>query len=134
MSMLQVTDSRFIDARFERSKMLGIDWTRAARPHGIAFQSCNISHSVFVELGLKGLELVESVAREVDFSGTNLTKAQLSQTDFLGSRFVHTDLSGADLSRAVNYSIDPTVNRIKKAVFSLPEAMSLLSAFDIVLR
>ena len=34
----------------------------------------------------------------------------------------------------MNYAIDPTKNRLNKAVFSLPEAVSLLSAFDIVLK
>jgi len=134
LSLLQVTDCRFVDAKFVKSKMLGIDWTRAAKPLAIALHGCNVSHSVFVELHLPKLEMTECVAREVDFTGVHLTKANLSRTDFLGSRFIHTDLSCADFSQAVNYSIDPTVNRVKKAVFTLPEAMSLLSAFDIILQ
>ena len=74
------------------------------------------------------------MAREVDFTGTNLTRANLGKTDFLGSRFADTDLRYADLSKAVNYAIDPTTNRLKKTVFSMPEAVSLLSAFDIILK
>jgi uncharacterized protein YjbI with pentapeptide repeats len=80
------------------------------------------------------MEMVQCTAHEVDFTRTNLTRANLIETDFLGSRFADTNLSYADLSKATNYSIHPTVNRLKKTVFSLPEAVSLLSAFDIVLK
>jgi hypothetical protein len=50
------------------------------------------------------------------------------------SFFLDTNLSYADFSKAVNYVIDPRANRLKKTVFSMPEAMSLLSAFDIILK
>jgi len=113
---------------------LYIDWTQAVTPLTLAFQESNLSHSMFTRLSLQKMEMVECVAREVDFTGTNLTRANLGKTDFLGSRFVDTNLSYADFSQAVNYTIDPRANRVKKAVFSLPEAVSLLSAFDIVLR
>jgi fluoroquinolone resistance protein len=42
-------------------------------------------------------------------------------------------LSGADLSQARNYMIDPGLNELKKAKFSLPEAMALLYNMDITL-
>ena len=134
LSLLKVPESSFIGVRFLHSKMLGIDWTQATTPLTLAFQGSNISHSMFVWLSLQRMEMVECVAREVDFTGTNLTRANLGKTDFLGSRFLDTNLSYADFSKAVNYAIDPRANRLKKTVFSMPEAMSLLSAFDIVLK
>ena len=134
LSLLDVTDSQFIGVRFLKTKMLGIDWTAAASPLSLAFLESNISHSVFVGLSLQKTEIVQCTAREVDLTRTNLTRANLTETDFLGSRFADTNLSYADLSKAANYAIDPMTNRLKKTVFSLPEALSLLSAFDIVLK
>jgi fluoroquinolone resistance protein len=134
VSLLKVPESSFIGVRFLHAKMLGIDWTQAATPLTLAFHGSNISHSMFTRLSLQKMEMVECVAREVDFTGTNLTRANLGKTDFQGSRFADTNLSYADFSKAVNYAIDPRTNRLKKAVFSVPEAMSLLSAFDIVLK
>ena len=133
LSLLKVPESSFIGVRFLHSKMLGIDWTQATTPLTLAFQGSNVSHSMFVWLSLQKMEMIECVAREVDFTGTNLTRANLGKTDFLGSRFLDTNLSYADFSKAVNYTIDPRANRLKKTVFSMPEAMSLLDAFDIVL-
>jgi fluoroquinolone resistance protein len=134
LSLLRVPESSFLGVRFLNAKMLGIDWTPASTPLGLAFHASNLSHSMFMRISLPKLEIVECVAREVDFAGANLMRANLAKTDFLGSRFADTDLRYADLSHATHYAIDPTANRLKKTVFSLPEAMSLLAAFDIVLR
>jgi uncharacterized protein YjbI with pentapeptide repeats len=134
LSLLKVLESSFVGVRFLHTKMLGIDWTQAATPLTLSFQGCNISHSTFTRLSVQRMEMIECIAREVDFTGTNLTRANLAKTDFLGSRFVDTNLSYADFSKASNYAIDPRTNRLKKAVFTLPEAVSLLSAFDLVLK
>jgi uncharacterized protein YjbI with pentapeptide repeats len=114
--------------------MLGVDWTTAALPLSLALLESTVNHSTFVGLGLQKMELVECTAHEVDFTRTNLTRANLTTTDFLGCRFADTNLSYADLTKATNDAINPTINRLKKAVFSLPEAVSLLSPFDIVLK
>lgn len=134
LSVIKPLDSRFIGVRFQKSKLLGVDWTLAATPATLAFQGCIVNHSTFQRLALPKLQLAGCVAREVDFTGANLTKADFTRTDLLDSRFAETNLSGADFSHATNYAIDPTSNRIKKAVFTLPEALSLLSVFDIVLK
>lgn len=44
------------------------------------------------------------------------------------------NLTKADLRQAKNYSIRPDSNKIKKAKFSLPEAMLLLYGLDIELE
>jgi uncharacterized protein YjbI with pentapeptide repeats len=134
LSLIRVTDSQFVGVRFLKTKMLGIDWTVAALPLSLAFLESIVNHSIFVGLSLQKMEMVQCTAQDVDFTRTNLTRANLTETDFLCSRFADTNLSYADLSKATNYSIHPTMNRLKKTVFSLPEAVSLLSAFDIVLK
>lgn len=134
LSVMKPMESRFTGVRFLKSKMLGVDWTLAIMPATLAFRGCSVNHSTFQRLALPRLELAECTAREVDFTGANLTKADFTRTDLLGSRFAETNLVGADFSHATNYAIDPTANRVKKAKFTLPEAMSLLSAFDIVVK
>ena len=70
---------------------------------------------------------------DVDFAEADLTGANLTHTDFQESRFFKTNLTQADFSHAVRYSIAVHLNTVKKAKFSLPEAMSLLYALDILL-
>jgi uncharacterized protein YjbI with pentapeptide repeats len=48
--------------------------------------------------------------------------------------FGNTDLSKANLSKAYNYHIDASQNKLKGTRFSLPEAMSLLYSLEIILE
>jgi fluoroquinolone resistance protein len=75
--------------------------------------------------------IVRCQAFECDFTETDLSHTDLRGSDFKGSTFARTNLGHADLREARNYAIDPTANTIRKARFSLPDALVLLNAFDI---
>ncbi len=62
-----------------------------------------------------------------------MKKADFDGSDLQHATFRGTDLSEADLSTAKNYEIDPLHNTLKKAKFSLPDAVGLLSGLGIVL-
>jgi len=51
-----------------------------------------------------------------------------------GSIFDNSVLEKTDFTTASNYSIDPEINRIKKAKFSLPAVVGLLNKYDIVIE
>lgn len=91
-------------------------------------QYCNFS-----ELNLKNCCFEGSKLRESHFSSTNLSGANFRNVDLSGTVFHHSDLTKADFSTASCYDIDPLNNKIKKAKFSLPEAVGLLRGFDITL-
>jgi len=138
LSLAKVPGSRFASCRFEGCKAMGINWSEADWPKSglakpIGFFDCAISHSTFIGLSLREIEICDCVAVDVDFREADLSQADFGGTDLAQSLFGHTDLSGADLSRARNYHIDPSQNTLKQARFSLPEAMSLLHSMDIVL-
>jgi hypothetical protein len=44
------------------------------------------------------------------------------------------NLEKADFSTAKNYTIDAENNKLKKAIFSLPEVIGLLSKYDIIIN
>ena len=71
---------------------------------------------------------------ECDFNETLLSEANFKGCDLEGTLFHQCDLKGADFREAVHYSIDPQANLIKKAKFSIPDALSLLKGFDIALE
>lgn len=138
LSMIQVPNSTFTSTGFERSKVIGINWTEAHWPktglaNPIGFFKCSISHSTFIGLKLEGIQTRDCVATDVDFREADLCKADFGGSDLSQSMFGNTNLSEADLSRARNYYIDPGQNVLRQARFSLPEAMSLLYSLDIVL-
>ena len=136
--MMNIEGSAFSATQFENSKVLGIDWTRGAWPEmqvkgPLVFKECVLTHSTFIGLDMKEAQYLACVARNVDFREANLAKADFSDTDLSGSYFINTDLSEVDFRSAYNYQIDPAQNKISKAKFTLPEAMSLLYNLDIIL-
>jgi fluoroquinolone resistance protein len=138
LSLMRVNNSSFVSTSFTDCKMIGINWTDAYWPKGrllatLQFEGCSINHSVLAGLILPRVRITRCVAWEVDFTEADLSEADCRSTDFAKSRFYNTNLSGADFSGATNYTIAPGLNKIKGAIFSLPEAMSLLYNLDIVL-
>ncbi len=82
---------------------------------------------------MKNASFKGSNLKENYFTGTSLISADFTDVDLSGTIFHNCDLSKADFSSATQYDIDPQTNKIKKAKFSLPEAVGLLRAFDIII-
>jgi len=82
---------------------------------------------------MKNTSFNRSKLRENYFTNTRLRGADFSGADLSGTVFHNCDLCRADFSQAMHYDIDPQTNKIKKARFSLPEAVGLLRGFDITL-
>lgn len=134
LSLLGVAHTSFRDTYFLASKAIGINWTRSSNPASIHFKDCAINYSVFFGMSLTRMKMLHCVAHETDFADANLTGAILRETDFHNSVFSNTNLTRADFRGAENYSINPNHNTLKKTIFSLPEAISLLSTLDIILE
>ncbi len=131
LSLVNFKNSDLVDVKFDSSKLIGIDWREAREPIRIALRDCKMNNSIFVGLSLQRLYLLNCEAAECDFQETNLRQSVFTGTDFRNARFVRTDLYRADFIDAVNYSIDPTNNNVKKAKFVYPEVLALLDKFDI---
>lgn len=136
LSLIKIDSSSFSGAKFEKSKVMGIDWTRGhwsevriRQP--LVFLECILDYSIFLGLDLVEVKFIACQAMNVDFREVNLSKADFSNTDLSSSLFVGTRLGEADFRTAYNYKIDVSQNDIKRARFSLPEAMSLLYSLDI---
>lgn len=135
LSVVKLNNCRFTDVQFNSSKMLGIDWTKSSKTFlEISFEGCNISHSIFTGLNLKKTKLQRCEAEDCDFTDTNLAESLCNDTDFAESTFSNTNLTSADLSHAKNYLIDPNHNLIRKARFTFPEVVALLSHLDIIVE
>jgi len=138
LSLIKVAGSLFNYTCFENSKIIGVNWAQADWPisdlgQPISFLKSAINHSTFIGLSLKSIQIIDCAAVDVDFREADLSKSDFSGSDLSESLFIHTNLSEANLSQARNYLIDPGLNDLKKAKFSLPEAMSLLYNMDIIL-
>ena len=100
----------------------------------VRFEDCLISECNFTALQLQETGFRNCRIHNCDFYQAILTGADFSGSDLKDSLFENTDLSKANFSEARNYIINPLTNKIKKARFSLPEAMVLLNSFEIILE
>jgi uncharacterized protein YjbI with pentapeptide repeats len=139
LSLMRMKEAVFSGVKFEDCKVVGVNWAEARWTQvglldpSIDFLNCTINYATFIGVKLKKAHFVKCIAHDVDFSEADLTQADCRDTDFSESRFSQTNLTEADFTGATNYAINVTLNTVKKAKFSLPEAMALLYGLDIVL-
>jgi len=95
------------------------------------FENCSINLCSFNELKLKKSIFINSRIEEADFSESDLSKSVFRNCDLERTIFHHTNLEGVDFRTSFNYSIDPDLNRIKKAKFSVAGLAGLLGKYDI---
>jgi uncharacterized protein YjbI with pentapeptide repeats len=134
MSLSSFTGSRLLDIEFKGTKIVGIDWTVLKKPYRFNFTKCKLDNSSFYKMELNNLNMTECSAREIDFIEANLSKAVLSYSDLYRSRFNGSVLSFTNFSNAINYNINPNLCKMKKTIFTMPEAISLLNGFDIIIK
>ncbi|MCA9535696.1 MAG: pentapeptide repeat-containing protein [Myxococcales bacterium] len=133
LSMALVGDCSFRDVRFEHTKLMGIDWTVARDLlFDVSFEGCVLSYGVFAGRKMRKTELVDCVAHEVDFSGSDLTEASFAGTDLRDAVFNRTKLVKTDLSSALHYRIDPSINQLSKTRFSMEAGLETLRSMGIL--
>ena len=135
LSSLKVKYSRLSDVIFKSCKMIGIAWDEASMPFSITCVDSNISYSSFYGMKLKKMKIHKCISHDVNFSEADMQLSKFNYTDLQDSIFQNTNLMKANFENAFNYNgIDLLNGKIKKAVFSMPEALVLLNNFDIILK
>jgi fluoroquinolone resistance protein len=124
-----------LQAQFTECKIEGINFFTAKRELlSVSFERCLIRHSSFAELKLKKVQFTSCTLINVDFADADLTEADFSNSTFEDCVFRNTNLTKADFRGATGYAIDPAFNKVKGAIFNVPEVLGLLSSFDIVIE
>jgi len=100
----------------------------------LRYENCLMNLTSFYKLKLKGIRFRNCNLQEADFTETDLTLSIFDGCDLERAIFEHTLLEKADFRSSYHYSIDPTVNRIKKAKFSRDGLAGLLDKYDIVIE
>ncbi|MBM3423194.1 MAG: pentapeptide repeat-containing protein [Chlorobi bacterium] len=97
----------------------------------LRFEECLMRFSTFLKLSLKETVFRKCDLQEADFTEADLTGASFGESDLMKAVFQHTNLEKADFRTALNYSINPETNRLRKARFSLPGITGLLDTYGI---
>ena len=132
LSNTKAIKSSFQETVFKECKVLGFHFDQCDQLGlTVRFENCQLDHSSFYQVKLNHTVFLNTSLREVDFSESDLRNTILDQCDLLNATFDHTNLERANLTSALNYSIDPENNRIQGARFSMPAAIGLLDKYNI---
>ena len=132
LSLAKLINTSFRDTKFINCKLLGLHFEECNNLMiSFAFEGCTLDLASFCKLKMKKTWFKNSKVFEVDFTETDLSYSSFINCDLERTIFRITNLEGADFRTSFNYSIDPELNRIKKAKFSLSGLAGLLDKYDI---
>jgi fluoroquinolone resistance protein len=119
---IKFKDSKMLGLRFDLCDKFGMD---------IHVDNCTLNYSSFYQTKLRKTTFRNTVLHEADFTECDLSNSVFDNCDLTGTRFENSILEKTDFRTAYNYSIDPEINRVKKARFSHLGIAGLLDKYDI---
>lgn len=132
LSLAQVPESVWQEVRFVECKLLGIRFDQS-NPFLLAleFTKCQLDLASFEGLRFRQLRFEDCALIEVDFTLADLKGVTFKGCDMTRAIFDRTILEKADLTTALNYTIDPENNLLRGAKFSAPEVLRLLDKYQL---
>ena len=132
LSMMKLNGTALQDAKFSHCKLLGINFSECQDfLFSVQFDSCILDYSIFQGKKMVKTKFIKSSLKEVSFVQAGLADCVFDHSDLNGAIFNGTDLTGANFTTALNYSMDPELNTLKKARFSLDGLPGLLVKYKI---
>lgn len=132
MGLVKLIDTGLQEVAFIDCKLLGVQFSDCRKLLlEMSFKRCMMKLSVFLKLDLKNTVFDNCEMQEADFTEANLTGSRFDNCDLRLTIFFHTNLEKADFRTAVNFSIPPESNRLRKAKFSLHGLPGLLEHYGI---
>lgn len=132
LTMMKLNKSTLGNAVFNNCKILGVIFSDCENfLFAVGFKNCLLDYASFFGKKMPKTNFIQSSLKETNFTQTNLSGAVFDRSDLGDAIFSETDLTGANLTTAFNYSIDPEINIIKKASFSIDGLAGLLTKYNI---
>lgn len=132
LSSAKLHKTAFKTVKFNDCKLLGLHFEDCDDfLFEVQFENCQLNLSSFYKMKIRKIRFQNCNLSEVDFIETDLTNAVLDNCDLGETRFENTILESADLRTSFGYSIDPELNKIKKAKFSIHGIAGLLDKYNI---
>jgi len=132
LSMVNLHGVALRNIKFSDCKLLGVHFEHCNEfLFEVGFENCQLDLSSFYKLGLKKTIFRNCSLHEVDFTLCDLNQAVFDECSLMGATFDNTKLESCDFRTAVHYAINPEINKIKKAKFSVQGLPGLLYQYGI---
>jgi len=133
-SLIKTNKTSWHNACFNACKMVGADFTGSNPFSTFRFENSNLQYIIFTQMKLKGTYFIKCNLQEADFNDTDLSSAIFDECDLLRAIFYNTNLENADLTSAYYFIIDPRINRLKNAHFSMNGLEGLVASFGVIIK
>ncbi len=125
----------FREVIFKNCKLMGVNFENAHSFNiSFSFEECVLDHSSFYQLDIRKTIFKNCSLKDADFSETNLLYSLFDHSDLAGAIFDQTILDNANFITAVNFSIEPNKNHLKKTKFAKDNLSGLLNSFNIIIE
>lgn len=132
LSSANINHTAFREVKFIDCKLMGLHFEHCNEfLLAMEFENCVLDLSNFYRKKLKKTSFKNCSIKEVDFTDADLTEAKFENCDLFRGVFDNTNMEKADLSTSYNFIINPEINLIRNAKFSLNGLPGLLSKYDI---
>lgn len=122
-------------AKFIGCKITGADFTKLSRFSGsMYFEESQMNYASFVGLKSRKNKFKNCILNEAFFDEADIALSVFDNCNLENTSFHKTNLEKVDFSTSYNFSINPTVCRLKKAIFSKSELRGLVAHLDIVIK
>jgi uncharacterized protein YjbI with pentapeptide repeats len=99
---------------------------------GVHFDHCQLRYASFAGRSMPATRFVRCVLDDADFADADLSEAVFEHCSLAGAVFQNTQLVGADFSSATGFIIDPELNRIQRARFTLHGLLGVVAKYELV--
>ncbi|MDA0778120.1 MAG: pentapeptide repeat-containing protein [Bacteroidetes bacterium] len=132
LTNVKIKHTAFKKAIFNDCKLMGIQFTDANRfLLELNFTNCILDYSSFYQLKLNKTCFLKCSLKDVDFVETDLSNASFDKSDLYAATFERTNLTNADFRTAINYNLDPSLNTVTGAKFSVLCLAGLLDKYKL---
>ncbi|GHA72619.1 pentapeptide repeat-containing protein [Pontibacter akesuensis] len=132
LAMMKLNGTSLRDAIFEDCKLTGINFHECEDfLFSVQFEGCILDYASFMKKKMPKTKFSHTSLKNVDFSNANLAGAMFDNTNLEGAVFSRTELKEANFLTAYNFNIDPEINSLTKARFSLHGIPGLLTKYKI---
>lgn len=134
-SLAKMDNAGIKDVTFTGCNFIGVDLS-VCSPFlfKATFIECQMDLIIANGMKLKGSEFSSCSLKEADFTGANLSAISFEHCNLERAIFSNTNLEKTDFREAINYTLDPSANILKKTIFSPSGIKGLLSSFDIIIK
>lgn len=132
LAMAKLNNTVLNNVAFKDCKLLGVVFSECSDSFfSVDFENCLLDYASFANRKMPKARFEHCSLKDANFSNTQLGQAVFSQCNLEGALFNRTQLRQADLSSAYQFAIDPELNDIKRAKFSLQGLAGLLTKHEI---